>query len=74
MITSPVGMNLQDWADQVILDLDSNGSFSKLTDDDWQGWGVQFLANQNLGSYNLANPYFFKTWPEWADSFYGELS
>ncbi len=73
-ITFPMGMQLDDWADQIVLDLDSQGSFAKLSDEDWQSWGVQFLTNQNLGGYNLPNPYFFSDWQEWADRFSGVLS
>jgi hypothetical protein len=72
-ITFPTGLQLKDWSDQIILDLDAEGSFAKLADEDWQVWGVQFLANQNLGGYNLPNPYFFRTWDDWATRFCGVL-
>lgn len=73
MITLPVNMTLQDWSDQVVLDLDKYGSFAKLIDDDWRRWGIQFLANMGLGGYNLPNPYYFGDWPEWAERFCGAI-
>jgi len=29
-ITFPTGLQLKDWSDQIILDLDAEGSFAKL--------------------------------------------
>lgn len=69
MITLPVNMSLQDWADQIVLDLDSYGPISRLDTDDWQRWGVQFIVNSSLGRYNIPNPYQFDDWQTWADRF-----
>lgn len=66
-ITRPVGLTLRDWADQVVLDLDSYGAFGRLTRDEaWQDWGVQFTNNTTLGR-NLPNPYQFTHWRDWAE-------
>jgi hypothetical protein len=70
MITMPYNMTLADWADQVVLDLDRYGAFSKLEGDDWQNWGVQFLNNNNLNRY-IPIPYGFDDWREWAERFCG---
>jgi hypothetical protein len=65
-ITLPTGMNLADWSNQVILDLDPYGAFGRLQGDDWQDWGVQFLNNMTLGNA-LPNPYQFTEWTDWAE-------
>ncbi len=74
MITLPKYMKLQDWADQVVLDLDIYGSFGKLQDEtDWQNWAVQFLNNSSLGR-NPPSPYSYDNWQDWADRFCQTLS
>lgn len=74
IITLPIGMELLDWASQIILDLDSYGSFGRLEDPAlWQDWGVQFLNNTTIGR-NLPNPYGFTDWKEWAERLVGALS
>lgn len=66
-ITRPTNMQLLDWADCVVLDLDNYGSFGRLgSEAQWQDWGVQFLNNTTIGR-NLPNPYQFTDWREWAD-------
>lgn len=74
IITLPQNLALQDWADQVVLDLDVYDVFPKLADADWQNWGTQFLNSLALGPYNLPNPYLFADWQEWADRFCGALA
>jgi hypothetical protein len=67
-------MSLQDWADQMCLDLDRYGATGKLMDESrWQDWAVQFYDNASLGR-NLPNPYYFENWREWAERFYQSLS
>ena len=70
VLTRPAGMALRDWADQVSLDLDAYGYVTKLQDDKWQDWAVQFLNNSALGR-NIPNPYWFNDWHEWAERFCG---
>jgi hypothetical protein len=73
-LTLPGILALQDWADQVCLDLDANGPLSRLTNPDlWQDWAVQFLSLNSIGR-NLPNPYGFKEWRDWAERFCGALS
>lgn len=68
-LTLPTGMQLQDWADQVALDLDSYGALGRLDDvDNWQNWAMQFLNNTTLGR-NFPLPYDFDDWREWAERF-----
>ena len=68
-LTLPTGMRLQDWADQVALDLDSYGALGRLDDvDNWQNWAMQFLNNTTLGR-NFPLPYDFDDWREWAERF-----
>jgi hypothetical protein len=67
-------MKLQDWADQMSLDLDRYGAFGRLQDESrWQDWAVQFLNNTTLGR-NLPNPYGFDNWQDWAERFCQSLS
>jgi hypothetical protein len=73
-ITLPIGMQLQDWADQVCLDLDSHASLSALQDPKhWQDWAVQFLNINTIGR-NIPNPYAFKDWKDWAQRLCGSLT
>jgi hypothetical protein len=73
-ITRPTYMKLQDWADQMSLDLDRYGAFGRLQDESrWQDWAVQFLNNTTLGR-NLPNPYSFDNWQDWAERFCQALS
>ena len=74
MITLPTYMKLNDWADQIILDLDIYGAFGKLEDEsEWQNWAVQFLNNTTLGR-NPPNPYSYDNWKDWAERFCQTLS
>lgn len=66
MITRPTGLALRDWSDAVVLDLDRFGAFSKLSNDDWRAWGVQFLNNSIIGR-NLPDPNGFSDWRDWAE-------
>ncbi len=73
-VTLPTGLQLQDWADQVCLDLDAFGPLGRLQDvNNWQGWAAQFLNINTLGQ-NLPNPYAFKDWQDWAQRFCGLLT
>jgi hypothetical protein len=68
-LTLPTGMQLQDWADQVALDLDNYGALGRLDDvENWQNWAMQFLNNTTLGR-NFPLPYDFDDWREWAERF-----
>lgn len=74
IVTLPIGMELLDWASQIVLDLDPYGSFGRLQDPDrWQDWGMQFLNNTTIGR-NLPIPYGFTDWREWAERLVGALS
>ena len=69
MITLPTNMALNDWADQIVLDLDPSGSFGRLDDVNlWQDWAVQFLNNTTIGK-NIPRPYDFENWRDWAERF-----
>lgn len=73
-ITRPSYMKLNDWADQMSLDLDAYGSFGRLDDvEEWQNWAMQFLNNTTLGR-NFPNPYDFDNWQDWAERFCQSLS
>jgi hypothetical protein len=71
--TLPTNLSLQDWADQIVLDLDSLGALSKLQDEThWQDWAAQFLMNATVG-LTPPDPYAFSDWREWAELFCGSL-
>jgi hypothetical protein len=62
-------MKLNDWADQVALDLDPYGAFGRLQDESqWQDWGMQFVNNATLKE-NIPIPYSFNDWQDWAERF-----
>jgi hypothetical protein len=63
MITSPANMTLQDWADQVCLDVENLGFVGRLDDDDWQRWGTQLANNTSVDL--VPNPYLFDDWRRW---------
>lgn len=74
MITRPFGMNVMDWADQALMDLDSYGAFGKLENPDiWREWAMQFLNNSVLGR-NLPDPNSYTNWSDWAERLCGVLS
>ena len=69
VLTLPSYMSLQDWADQICLDLDTTGAIARLLDENaWQDWAIQFLNLLALGR-DLPNPYNFADWREWAERF-----
>jgi hypothetical protein len=69
VLTLPSYMSLQDWADQICLDLDTAGAIARLLDENaWQDWAIQFISLLALGR-NLPNPYNFADWREWAERF-----
>lgn len=68
-ITLPYGLVLQDWADQLSLDLDPYGAIRRLDDvSKWQDWAVQFVVSTRLPQ-NAPNPYDFSNWQDWAERF-----
>jgi hypothetical protein len=69
IVTLPTNLQLTDWANQIILDLDPYGAFGRLADEsEWQNWAVQFLNNTTIGR-NPPNPYGYEDWREWAERF-----
>lgn len=67
-LTLPTWLSVTDWADQVVMDLDGYGTFSKLKDPDkWQDWGAELLNNVALPG-NLPDPYDFDDWKDWAET------
>lgn len=70
MITQPVIIGLRDWADQVVLDLDTYGPLARLeNENDWQQWGLQFCVISGLSQKNVPNPFAFQDWRSWAERF-----
>jgi len=70
VITQPVIIELRDWADQIILDLDNYGPLARLENEgDWRQWGLQFCVISGLSQKNIPNPFFFDDWRSWAERF-----
>lgn len=68
-VTLPTNMQLRDWADQIVLDLDPYGALGRLDDENkWQDWAMQFLNNMTLKN-NIPIPYGFNNWKDWAERF-----
>lgn len=66
MITSPAGMKLPDWADQITFELSSYGNIGRIIGADWQDWGVQIINNTSVGR-RVPNPYGFNDWVVWGE-------
>ena len=67
-VTFPVGIELQDWADQVSYDLAEYTVVQKLLDvEKWQDWAVLFVTSPGISQYNIPNPYDFDAddWKGW---------
>jgi hypothetical protein len=70
LITLPVIIGLQDWADQIVLDLDAYGPIPRLISEElWQDWAVSFCVISGISQKNPPNPYYFSDWREWASRF-----
>ena len=70
----PRGMSLTQWADGVILTLNSEWSLSRLDDEiRWMDWAAQFQRIPELTQRNIPNPYQFSDWREWAMRSYSML-
>ena len=67
-------MTLQDWADQVTLDLDRYGPIGRIVNGDWKAWGIQLVSLMGLGGYTIADPYQFENWADWANRLCGDLT
>ncbi len=74
IIPHPTGLTLQQWADAVVLPLDSFDSIGVLQGTDWQKWAVNILAPLSLSGFSLPSPYGFTDWREWAQRLCEELT
>ena len=69
-ITLPVGMNVQDWAYAVNLDLSRVGTVGILANpNEWQKWALGVVQIPELSPLNPPNPMEFSDWREWANRF-----
>lgn len=73
-ITRPTGLSMQDWCDQLAMDLDQYGPIGKLVGEDWQGWGVVLMVPLELGGFGIPSPYGFSDWKDWAERVCEELA
>jgi hypothetical protein len=61
---------LQDWADQIVLDLDEYGPIPRLmNENEWQEWAVSFCVISGISQKNPPSPLQFSDWREWASRF-----
>jgi len=64
---NPIGMDILDWADSVLLSNGDAFSFGKLTrPEDWQAWATAFVQAQPFTQRNVPDPNGFTDWREWA--------
>jgi len=62
----PRGMDLQDWADAVVLEIGDAGLIGRLSGDEWQDWLVGIVRAQPFAQRVLPDPYQFTDWRDWA--------
>ena len=68
-VTSPVGMQLRDWADCVCLDVGQLGTIGRIMDEkNWKDWASQFLNLPGIGR-TVPDPAGFENWNDWAYRF-----
>lgn len=64
---NPHGMSVQDWTDQMALNVAYLGPLPQLLRErDWQDWGAALLSTAALGGAIIPSPYVYRTWQEWA--------
>lgn len=64
---NPIGMNVTEWADAVVLDNGGAFGFGKLLDENqWQEWAASFVRAQPFAQRGVPDPYQFDDWREWA--------
>lgn len=74
MITDPRYMEFQDWADQLMIDLEPYGDAPwPETEDVWREWAQNLLLVPGLAIYTLPQPSYFPDWRSWAEMFVGAL-
>ena len=75
-VTLPVGMELQDWANQVCLDLSASGAVINILVDgkQWQKWALSFMNQPDISRFNPPNPLEFQDWVDWANRFVQTVS
>jgi hypothetical protein len=68
-------MSLNDWADQLSLDLAQYGIIPRLDNEyEWQNWAGAFCVISGISQRNPPNPYQFSDWREWASRFVQVMS
>jgi hypothetical protein len=70
-VTLPVGIELKDWADSLIIDFDAYGVSQPLDDvTQWQDWAMQYVRATNLVE-DFPDPYSYAVteWRDWAERF-----
>lgn len=67
MIPGPQGLNLQQWADAVVLTTATAWPLGRLDDvERWQEWAVGLVRAPDFAKRVLPDPYQFSDWREWA--------
>lgn len=67
MIPDPRGLSLQEWADTVVLVLDSAWPLGRIDNATrWQDWAVGLVRAPNIAQRVLPDPYQFSDWRDWA--------
>jgi hypothetical protein len=68
-VPSPYGLSLNDWADQVVFELQSAGPVPILNGPGWQEWAERLLELNPSIQQAAPAPSAFTDWQEWAARF-----
>lgn len=68
-LPSPYGLSMQDWADQVVLELQESGPVPVLSGDDWSEWADRLLELNPTIQQVAPAPEGFTDWRDWAARF-----
>ncbi len=69
MIPSPYGLSLQDWADQVVGELQEAGPVPTLDGPGWEEWAQRLLELNPTIQQVAPSPSGFTDWRDWAARF-----
>lgn len=70
-LTDPRYVELRDWADFIVFDLENYGPIARLMDpDDWQNWAAGIISINGISQQNPPSPYGYVDWRDWAIRFY----
>jgi len=73
-LTDPRMLQLSDWADITVFNLENYGPIARLESDlEWQNWAAGIIGINGISQQNPPSPYDYDDWREWAYRFYQVL-